>query len=114
MSYLGPSLRRVKLNERPVRRTGAALLASLALNALALWALAAAGAFQLPAKPDSTRVALAPVSASQWEANRKLSAPNAPRAAPTAPQAAPARPPAPLPEAERFPPAARREVPLRT
>ncbi len=82
MSYLGPSLRREKLTERPVRRTGTALLASLALNVLALWVLAAAGAFQLPAKPDSTRVALAPVSASQWEANRRLGAPKAPRSTP--------------------------------
>ncbi len=82
MSYLGPSLRREKLKERPVRRTGTALLASLALNALALWALAAAGAFQLAAKPDKTRVALAPISGAQWEANRKLAAPNVPRTAP--------------------------------
>lgn len=76
MSYLGPSLRREKLKERPVRRTGVALLASLAANALLLWALAAAGAFRLAGtKVDSTRVALAPLSASQWEANRKLAAP---------------------------------------
>ena len=84
MAYLGPSLRREKLKERPVHRTGVALLASLAANALLLWALAAAGAFRLAgAKVDSTRVALAPVSASQWEANRKLAAP-APVAPPPA------------------------------
>jgi TonB family protein len=75
MAYLGPSLRREKLKERPVRRTGVALFASLAANVLLLWVLAAAGAFRLGGKVDSTRVALAPVSASQWEANRKLAAP---------------------------------------
>ncbi len=74
MAHLGPSLRREKLKERPVRRTGAALIASLAANALLLWALAAAGAFRL-AKVDSARVVLAPMSAAQWEANRAVKAP---------------------------------------
>lgn len=72
MAYLGPSLRREKLAERPVRRIAAALAVSLALNALLLWALAAAGAFQLAGTKDSTRVALAPISAAEWEKNRAV------------------------------------------
>jgi TonB family protein len=83
MPYLGPSLRREKRKERPLRRAGAALVASLALNALALWALAVAGAFHLSgATADRTRVALAPMSAAQWEANRAVAGP---RAAPAPP-----------------------------
>jgi TonB family protein len=72
MSYLGPSLRREKRKERPLRRAAAAVVASLLANALALWALAAAGAFELHRAGSPSRVALAPVSPSQWEANRQI------------------------------------------
>jgi TonB family protein len=72
MSYLGPSLRREKRKERPLRRAAAALVASLLANALALWALAAAGAFQLGEATPPSRVALAPVAPSQWEENRRI------------------------------------------
>src|SRR5512145_722879 len=83
MAYLGLSLRREKRKERPFPRAGAALVASLAVNALALWALAAAGAFALSrAKVDPARVALAPMSAAQWDANRAVTPP---RAAPAPP-----------------------------
>lgn len=85
MSYLGPSLRRVKRVERPVRRALLAAAASLALNAAILWALAAAGAFRLAGPADQARVALAPLTAEQWAANRAVAGakPSAPdRAAP--------------------------------
>jgi TonB family protein len=72
MSYLGPSLRREKRRERPARRLAAALVASLVANALAVWALAAAGAFRLDRAGAPSRVALAPVAPSQWEANRRI------------------------------------------
>ena len=72
MAYLGPSLRRVKRSERPVRRTAVSAALSVALNALLIRALVAAGAFHLPGPADRTRVALAPLSQSQWEANRAI------------------------------------------
>jgi len=75
MAYLGPSLKREKRKERPARRAGAALVASLALNAVLLWVLALAGAFHLPGKAESARVALAPMSAVQWETNRAVAQP---------------------------------------
>lgn len=79
MAYLGPSLRRVKRTERPLRRAAFAALVSLALNALMLQALVAAGAFHLGGPAERTRVALAPISRSQWEANRAIGrAPSAP------------------------------------
>jgi TonB family protein len=84
MAYLGPSLRREKRTERPARRTAAAILASILVNAVAFWALAVAGAFRLPgAKVDPSRVALAPVSPERWEANRTVAGqPGAPAAPP--------------------------------
>lgn len=82
MAYLGPSLRRAKLKERPGRRAAAALAASVALNALALWALAARGVLVPPHRGgDPARVALAPLSRSAWEANRAV-APRPPAEAP--------------------------------
>ena len=72
MGYLGPSLRRGKRVERPIRRAALAVLASLALNAALFGALVAAGAFQVPAPTQKTRVAMAPLSASQWDANRAI------------------------------------------
>lgn len=75
MAYLGPSLRRGKVKERPLRRAALALLASLAINAALLLALGAAGAFSVATPAEKTRVALAPLSASQWEANRAVARP---------------------------------------
>jgi protein TonB len=72
MAYLGPSLRRARRKERPARRAGAALAASLVLNVALLWALAVSGAFRLQPAPDSARVALARIDAAQWEANRAV------------------------------------------
>jgi TonB family protein len=90
MGYLGPSLRREKRRERPLRRFAAALVASLAANVLILWALAAAGAFRLGQPAASAPVALAPLSSSQWDANRAIAG---------APP-----PPAPAPQAQPQPP----------
>jgi protein TonB len=82
MAYLGPSLRREKLKERPLRRVALAAVVSLALNAALLWALAAAGAFDVAGRTaDKTRVALAQLSSSQWESNRAIA--RAPGVAPT-------------------------------
>jgi TonB family protein len=75
MGYLGPSLRRAKRKERPARRAGAAVAASLALNAVLLWALAVSGAFRLQPAADSARVALARVDSAQWEKNRAVATP---------------------------------------
>jgi TonB family protein len=85
MAYLGPSLRREKLKERPLRRVALAAAVSLGLNAVLLWALAASGAFDVAGRnTDKTRVGLAQLSSSQWEANRAIGrAPAA--AAPTPP-----------------------------
>jgi TonB family protein len=90
MGYLGPSLRREKRKERPLRRFAAAVVASLIANAVILWALAAAGAFRIGQPPGSAPVALAPLSASQWNANRAIAGAPPRPAAP--PQAQPPRP----------------------
>lgn len=81
MAYLGPSLRREKRKERPVWRAGAAVVASVLLNAALLWALAVSGAFRLAPGKDSARVALAPIGNAQWEANRAVAGQKAPDAA---------------------------------
>src|SRR5512138_1223713 len=91
MTHLGPSLRRAKVRERPGRRTAAAALVSILVNALMFLLLARAGAFSLPAKP--TRVSLKPVSASRWAANRTVG----PKA--TEPRPEPPKPPKPAPRA---------------
>jgi TonB family protein len=96
MAYLGPSLRRTKVRERPGRRIGAAVVASLLFNVAVFLLLARAGAFSMPAPGDVKRVTLAPISASRWAANRAISgAPAEPR--PAAPFAMP-RPPQPPPK----------------
>jgi TonB family protein len=92
MSYLGPSLRREKRKERPLLRIAAAVAASLLANALALWGLAVTGAFRLGGATSPSRVALAPVAPSQWEANRRIDGvrpPEAPSATPRPPEAKP-------------------------
>jgi TonB family protein len=90
MAYLGPSLKREKRKERPIRRAFLALVVSLSLNAALLQALVAAGAFQLGGPVEKTRVALAPLSAAQWDANRAIARGTAP---PSQAQAQPAPPP---------------------
>lgn len=103
MAYLGPSLRRRKLRERPAARTVAAVALSLLANAVLLALLAAAGTFDVKPPADVSPVALAPLSAEQWEQNRAVDGGAAAPAAP-APAPAPERAkPAPAPP-ERPPP----------
>ncbi|HZZ84863.1 MAG TPA: TonB family protein [Anaeromyxobacteraceae bacterium] len=97
MAFLGPMLRRRRLPSRPWRRALVALALSLLVNAVVLsevhidWLGKDGGA----AVPRS--VALAPLSARQWEANRTVGG----KAAATAPRPEghllPAPPPAPAP-----------------
>lgn len=100
MTHLGPSLRRAKVRERPARRAAVAAVASIALNLLGILLLARAGAFHMPAPAHERRVALAPVSAGQWAANRAI------RTRPPTDQPAPApfampRPPEPEPPRDK-------------
>ncbi len=100
MTHLGPSLRRAKVRERPRRRLLAAALVSILANSLAFLLLARAGAFQLgPMK--SARVALAPVSASQWSANRAIHPDGAVPPKPAEPFAMPKPPVREPPDAAR-------------
>jgi len=92
MGYLGPSLRRAKRIERPLRRVAWAVLASLGLNALIFLVLVEVGAFRIAGPAQQTRVALAPLSASQWEANRAIARGLTP---PPPPAVQPPKPPSP-------------------
>ncbi len=105
MTHLGPSLRRERVRERAGRRAAAALAMSLALNALAVFLVARAGAFDVRRGPrDAKPVSLAPISAAQWAANRALAgdatpprsgAPRATTTSPAVPPPAPRPPPEP-------------------
>jgi TonB family protein len=95
MSHLGPSLRRNPYRDRSGLRIGAAILLSLTLNALWFWRFG--DAFR-PGKAEVVRpVALAPLSASQWEANRAIQGSTPHAALPPQPKVAPPPPP-PEPE----------------
>lgn len=100
MAHLGPSLRRAKIRERPGRRAAVAVLASVLLNVAIFLVLVHAGAFQMPAPTDVKRVALAPISASRWAANRAVGGvqPTPRPMAPFAMPRPPPQPPAPAPE----------------
>jgi TonB family protein len=98
MAFLGPSLRRRKLRERPAARAAAAIALSLLANVALLALLAATGVFDVKAPPGSSRVALAPLSASQWESNRAVAGARPP------PRRAEAKPPAPPPTPAPKPP----------
>jgi TonB family protein len=89
MAYLGRSLRRRGVRERPAVRVLVALALSLALNALGAWLLVLSGAFAIGRPVETAQVALAPIDAKAWEANRAVKSESA---------AAP-RPPSP-PDAE--------------
>ncbi len=92
MPFPRPSLRRRRLRDRPGARATIAILASIGANVALLWFLASAGAFDRPREPAAVRpVALAPLSARDWAANRAVTAPT-PRGA------APAKPQAPVPQ----------------
>lgn len=72
MGYLGRSLRRGGVRERPALRVALALALSLALNALGGWLLILSGAFSMGKPAAQTRVALAPIDSKDWEANRAI------------------------------------------
>jgi TonB family protein len=99
MAFLGPSLRRRKLRERPAARASAAIALSILANLALLGLLAAAGVFDVKVPPESSRVALAPLSPSQWAANRLVSD-SARATRPRVPAQAP-RTPAPPPDNPR-------------
>src|SRR5512133_1509742 len=71
----GPVRRRLRVRERPRLRALAALVVSVALNALLVAWLAAAGAFTVPARTERTPVALAPLSPRAWSENRRVRPP---------------------------------------
>ena len=100
MAFLGPSLRRKRVTERPAARTAVAALASIALNAILILAVARLGAFELASAPSTERVVLAPLTADQWDANRAIAGlPPVPAFAPAPPSA-----PAPAPRPPEVPP----------
>lgn len=74
MPDLRPTDGRVFARRRPLARAGGAWLASLSAHALALLALHASGGLDLFDRPRSWTVAIRPLSAEQWEANRGLGA----------------------------------------
>jgi TonB family protein len=94
MSYLGPSLRRNPFKDRSGWRIAVAIAVSVVVNLLWFWGFG--GAFRPGEARPVRNVALAPLSASQWAANRSITG-EAP--APTTPPlaAAPAAPPKPPP-----------------
>lgn len=93
MAFLGPSLRRTKVLDRPVRRAAVAGLISLAVNAGMLLVLAAQGAFDAPAPMKEEQVELAQLTDSEWSANRRVLPVEPPPPAPPPPP-----PPPPPPE----------------
>jgi TonB family protein len=101
MAFLGPSLRRRRVTERPAVRAAAAILLSLLVNAAAVWLLASLGAFETPRPARETRVALAPLTADAWEANRAITGGAPPRAPPPTPPPPRAVPPPPPEEDSR-------------
>jgi TonB family protein len=94
MAFLGPSLRRTKVSERPARRAAISVLASLALNALVILAIVKSGAFDFKGPRQPERVELQQLTAAEWNANRSVA--RGPQPAPAAPL--PAMPP-PTPQA---------------
>jgi TonB family protein len=85
------------VRERPGARAAAALVASALANALVLGALHAAGALEPTGARRAAPVALARVSAAEWEARRRIAAGGDDAAAPPPSDARPAPPPRPEP-----------------
>jgi TonB family protein len=101
MAFLGPSLRRRKVSERPGVRVAAALLLSLLLNGVLIGLLVRAGAFDAPRGPSRPQaVALAPLTADQWDANRAIAGAKPPAVPPAAAPELPVTPPPPPREDE--------------
>lgn len=99
MAFLGPSLRRKKVADRPAARVAAAAVASLVLNAFLLLVVARLGAFEPMKLRKTEQVALEPLSADRWKANRAIAGSPPVAAAPPSraqpPPAAQPRPAAP-------------------
>ncbi len=106
MNQLGRSLRRTRVRERPARRTAVAAASSILLNALGILLLARAGAFQIEPAREASRVALAPISADRWAANRAVAGE---AKAPRQPSAPFVTPP-PQPKVPEPPPVVRGQV----
>ncbi len=102
MAFLGPSLRRRRVTDRPGVRVGLAILLSLGLNVLLLMVVAGLGAFDIGRPAQVRPVAIAPLTADQWDANRAIVG-GAPAAPMPRPPSLPATP-APRPREEREPP----------
>ncbi len=100
MAFLGPSLRRKKVIDRPVWRFLASAWISLAVHAGILLALFLAGllATMVPKLVRPEKVELAQVSEKDWEQNRAIRRPGpgpAPGPVPALPRAEPPPPPPP-------------------
>jgi len=87
MEPLGPSLRRSRRRDHPLARAALALVLSLAFN-LVLSLLLDSKILGILPKSDVRPIALAPLSATTWEANRAVAPPPPPRPSP---------PPVPMP-----------------
>ena len=104
MNHLGPSLRRVRGRPWTGWRILVGAILSLAVNALVLWVVQIDWT-KLKAFPAEgpRSVSMAPLSASNWEANRQITDGNKP--APAAPQRRPAQaPPQAQAQAQKPPP----------
>ncbi len=91
MNHLGPTLRRTRRKDRSGWRTALALAASLLVNLLIVSQLDASW-LGLGKAADVRAVDMAPLAATDWEANRAV---RDPKAAPPPKVAPPARPPPP-------------------
>lgn len=99
MAFLGPSLRRRRVTDRPGVRVALAILLSIGLNVLLLAVVASLGAFDVGKPVKVQPVAIAPLTGDQWDANRAIVG-GAPAAPVPRPPALPATP-APKPPEER-------------
>lgn len=105
MAFLGPSLRRKRVIERPAMRALVAVLVSLAVNGALLVVLGLAGAFEIVKPVKQERVDLAALTAEQWKANRAIAGAQPPdMPTPASPAPKPMTPEAAKPAPEEKPP----------
>ncbi len=108
MAFLGPSLRRKKVTDRPAARAATAAVVSLLVNAALILIVARLGAFELGKPVQPTAIALQSLSPEQWQANRAIAGAPPPPAVPLSP----AQPPPQAPKApEAKPPPDQRTAP---
>ncbi len=105
MPSLRPKDGRDLARRRPLVRVGGAWISSLSVHAIALLALQASGGLDLFSRPRSWAIAIRPISAERWEANRGHGAAAPPEPKPEEPRRVIALPP----DAGRDP--AREELP---